>query len=123
MKISKMEFIFHSNSNEQLNENSKTNILHDLHVSKQFEEFVDKILCHAKKTKSRRILCRISSGIKFPNGTYLGSEYGSRLISTNLRFLAKLHLLQDLEYCVLKNIFHDDHIYEKLVNVGYIVQV
>jgi serine/threonine-protein kinase ATR len=99
---------FHSNQIEQINESSKMNILHDLNVSKQFEEYIGRILCQAKKQNREEF----SSQLRLASNSLMGPisaasmEVGSYQRAYD--YLAKLHLLKDLEHYILKNIFHDD---------------
>jgi len=84
------------------------NILHDLNVSKQFEEYIGRILCQAKKQNREEF----SSQLRLASNSLMGPisaasmEVGSYQRAYD--YLAKLHLLKDLEHYILKNIFHDE---------------
>ncbi|CAF4345925.1 unnamed protein product, partial [Rotaria sp. Silwood2] len=99
----------HLNHNEQINESSKMNILHDLHVSKQFEEYVGKILCQAKKQNREEFYSEFRLALNSLMGPISAASMEVGSYQRAYDYLAKLHLLKDLEYYVLKNIFHDDH--------------
>lgn len=96
------------NSNEQINENSKMNILDDLYVSKQFEEYVGKILCQAKKHSREEFYSEFRSALNSLMGPISAASMEVGSYQRAYDYLAKLHLFKDLEYYVLKNIFHDD---------------
>ncbi|CAF1368457.1 unnamed protein product [Rotaria sordida] len=97
------------NHNEQINENSKMNILHDLHVSKQFEEYVGKILCQAKKQNRDEFYSELRLALNSLMGPISAASMEVGSYQRGYDYLAKLHLLKDLEYYVLKNIFHDEN--------------
>jgi len=93
---------------EQINETSKMNILHDLNVSKQFEEYVGKILCQAKKQNREQFYSELRLALNSLMGPISAASMEVGSYQRAYDYLSKLHLLKDLEYFVLKNIFHDD---------------
>ncbi|CAF3491063.1 unnamed protein product [Rotaria socialis] len=95
--------------NEQRNESSKMNILHDLNVSKQFEEYVGKILCQAKKQNREEFYSEFRLALNSLMGPISAASMEVGSYQRAYDYLAKLHLLKDLEYYIVKNIFHNDH--------------
>ncbi|CAF3813461.1 unnamed protein product [Adineta steineri] len=99
---------FQTNQNEQNNENSKMNILHDLNVSKQFEEYIGRILCQAKKQNREEFSSEFRLALNSLMGPISAASMEVGSYQRAYDYLARLHLLKDLEYYIFKNIFHDD---------------
>ena len=97
-----------NNNDKQINETSKMNILHDLNVSKQFEEYIGKILCQAKKYNRNEFYSEFRLALNSLMGPISAASMEVGSYQRAYDYLAKLHLLKDLEYYVLKNIFHDN---------------
>jgi serine/threonine-protein kinase ATR len=95
-------------SYEQIHETSNMNILYDLNVSKQFEEYVGKILCQVKKQNREQFYSELRLALNSLMGPISAASMEVGSYQRAYDYLAKLHLLKDLEYFVLKNIFHDD---------------
>jgi serine/threonine-protein kinase ATR len=93
---------------QQINETSKMNILQDLNVSKQFEEYVGRILCQAKKQNYEQFYSELRVAFHSLMGPISAASMEVGSYQRAYDYLAKLHLLKDLENFILKNIFHDD---------------
>lgn len=93
---------------EEINQTSKMNILQDLNVSKQFEEYVGKILCQAKKQNREQFYSELRLALNSLMGPISAASMEVGSYQRAYDYLSKLHLLKDLEYFVLKNIFHND---------------
>ena len=95
-------------SNEQINGTSKMNILHDLNVSKQFEEYVGRILCQAKKKNPQQFTSELRLAFNSLMGPISAASMEVGSYQRAYDYLAKLHLLKDLEYFCWKNLFHEE---------------
>ena len=95
-------------SDEQINESSKMNILHDLNVSKQFEQYVGRVLCQAKKKNHPQFTAELRLAFNSLMGPISAASMEVGSYQRAYDYLAKLHLLKDLEYFCVKNIFNED---------------
>ena len=95
-------------SYEQITNISNMNILHDLNVSKQFEEYVGKILYQAKKENYEQFYIQFRLALNSLMGPISAASMEVGSYQRAYDYLAKLHLLKDLENFVLKNIFHNN---------------
>ena len=92
---------------EQHTETSKMNILHDLNVSKQFEEYVGRILCQAKKQNHQQFTSELRVAYNSLMGPISAASMEVGSYERAYDYIAKLHLLKDLEYFSMKHIFHE----------------
>ena len=98
----------HPNAQESNEENSKMNILQDLNVSKQFEEYLGRILCQAKKHNRQGFDAQLRLAMNSLMGPISAASMEVGSYQRAYDYLAKLHLLKDLERFILEHHFHDD---------------
>ena len=93
---------------ETNNDGSQMNILQDLNVSKQFEEYLGKILSQAKKQNREGFSSQLRLALNSLMGPISAASMEVGSYQRAYDYLVKLHLLKDLEQFVLKNLFQEN---------------